>query len=59
MSCLDPLFVLGWTGTNRATTFSLSRESNPWTGMYDTIAHKLVATFTSSLMCEAMLSSYN
>jgi hypothetical protein len=25
--------------------------------MYDTIAHKLFTTFTSSSMCEAMLSS--
>jgi hypothetical protein len=57
MSCLGPLFVLGQTGTNRATTFSLSQESNPWTGMYDTIARKLVRTFTSSSMREAMLSS--
>jgi hypothetical protein len=59
MSHLGPLFVLGKTGTNSAPTFSLSRESNPWTEMYDTIAHELVTTFTSSSMCEAMLSSRN
>jgi hypothetical protein len=27
--------------------------------MYDTVAHKLVMTFTSSSMCEAMLSNYH
>jgi hypothetical protein len=58
MSHLDPLFILGQTGTNRATTFSLSQENIPWTEMYDTIAHKLVTTFTSSSMCEAMLSMF-
>jgi hypothetical protein len=56
MSHLGPLFVLEQKGTDRATTFSLSQDSNPWTEMYDTIAHKLVTTFTSSSMCEAMLS---
>ncbi len=60
MSDLGPLFVLGQIWTNRATTFFLSWESNPWTGMYDTITHKLVTTFTPSSMCEAMLSrGYN
>jgi len=29
MNHLGPLFILGQTGTNRATTFSLSQESNP------------------------------
>ncbi len=57
MSHIGPLFVLGQTGTNRANTFSLSQESNPWTEIYDKIAHKFVMTFTSSSMCEAMLSN--
>jgi hypothetical protein len=35
----------------------LSWGEYPQTGMYGTIAHKLVTTFTSSSMCEAMLSS--
>jgi hypothetical protein len=35
----------------------LSWGEHPWTGMYHTIADKLVTTFTSSSMCEAMLSS--
>jgi hypothetical protein len=59
MSHLGPLFVMGQTGTNKATTFSLSQESNPQTGMFDKIAHELVTTVTSSSMCEAMLSSHN
>jgi hypothetical protein len=57
MSHLGPRFVLGPTGINRATTFSLSQESNPKTVMYDRIAHKLVMTFTFSSMCETMLST--
>jgi hypothetical protein len=56
MSHLGPLFVLGQTGNDRATTFSLSQESNTQTGMYETIAHKLVTTFISLSMCEDMLS---
>jgi hypothetical protein len=53
---LGPLFILGQTGTNRATKFSLSQGSNPKAGTDDTITHKLVSTFTSLSMCEAMLS---
>jgi hypothetical protein len=48
------------TGTDRdqqSHHISLSQESSPRTGMYDTIAHKLVTTFTSSSMCEAILSN--
>jgi hypothetical protein len=59
MSHLGPLFVMGQTGTDRATMLSLSQENIPWTEMYDTIAHKLVMIFISSSMCEAMLSSHN
>jgi hypothetical protein len=32
-------------------------RKQPLTGVYDTIAHKLVTTYTSSSMCEAMLST--
>ncbi len=52
-----PLFCTGTDMGQLSHQIFLSWGENSWTGMYDTIAHKLVMTFTSSSMCEAMLSS--